>query len=111
MTLIEKLNSLVGTPYDKIHYHCYHFIESVLPVPKLKDVHVDTANDDVEKYVDLFKELKEPVNGCIVILGKSHIGIWYNGGVYHNDLHGVRHQTFRVMQMMYPTFRFYEVKR
>jgi len=48
------INTLIGKPYDKENYHCWHFIEDVLDVPLLKDVHVDTANDDVDKYIGLF---------------------------------------------------------
>lgn len=103
-------NSLIGKAYDKETYHCYHFIENVLDVPKLKDIHVDTANGDVAKYIDLFTEIDEPCNYCIVLLGKSHIGIYYNGGIYHADVPAVRYETQRVLKMKYPTFKYYEVK-
>ena len=105
------INTLVGKPYDKENYHCWHFIEEVLAVPTLKDVHVDTANDDVEKYIGLFMEIDAPVNYCIVLIGKSHIGIWYNGGIYHNDTRGVRYESMRVIKMRYPTFKYFKVNK
>ncbi len=105
------INTLIGKPYDKENYHCWHFIEDVLDVPLLKDVHVDTANDDVDKYIGLFEEIQTPQNYCIVLLGKSHIGIWYNGGIYHNDEQGVRYEPQRVLKMKYPSFKFYKVKK
>ena len=66
-----NINKLVGKPYDKETYHCWHFIEEVLDVPTLKDVHVDTAKGDVEKYKGLFEEIFIPENYCIVLLGSS----------------------------------------
>lgn len=105
------INSLVGKPYDKDNYHCYHFIEEVLDVPKLKDVHVDTAKNDIEKYKGLFKELIQPENYCIVVLGDTHVGIWYRFNIYHNDTHGVRCESERVMRMKYKYFTYYKVEK
>ena len=105
------INTLVGKPYDKENYHCWHFIEDVLDVPLLKDVHVDTANDDVDKYIGLFEEILTPQKYCIVLMGKSHIGIWYNDGIYHNAEHGVRYEPKRVFKMKYPAFKYYKVKK
>lgn len=109
--MIDKLNSLIGTPYDKENYHCWTFIEDVLDVPTLKDVHVDTALNDVAKYEGLFEEMMTPENYCIVLLGSSHIGIWYRYNIYHNDSHGVRCESERVMRMKYPTFRYFKAKK
>ena len=75
------VNTLIGKPYDKDNYHCWHFIEEVLPVPTLLDVHVDSAKGDVDKYLHLFTEMDEPKDNCIVLLGESHVGIWYNKGI------------------------------
>lgn len=108
---MTDINTLIGKPYDKENYHCWHFIEDVLNVPKLKDVHVDTAKNDVEKYVGLFTEISVPKNYCIVLLGDSHIGIWYNNGIYHNDNHGVRYEPARSIKMRYKSFKYYEVKK
>ena len=104
-------NSLIGKQYDKETYHCWHFIENVLQVPTLLEVHMDTAKDDVEKYIDLFTEINEPYNNCIVLIGESHVGIWYNGGIYHNDTHGVRYEPQRTLKMRYKTFKYYKVKQ
>ena len=105
------INTLIGKAYNKDNYHCWTFIEDVLDVPKLKDVHVDTANDDVDKYIDLFTEIITPQKYCIVLMGRSHIGIWYNNGIYHNDIQGVRYETFRALKYRYPTFKYYKVKK
>lgn len=105
------MNTLIGKPYDKENYHCWHFIEEVLNVPTLKDVHVDTAKDDVEKYKNVFKEITKPENYCIVLLGVSHIGIWYKDHVYHNDTHGVRAEPMRVIKMKYASIKYYKVSK
>ena len=105
------INSLIGKPYDKDTYHCWTFVEEALDVPTLKDVHVDTANNDIKKYIDMFKEITVPTNYCLVLIGKSHIGIWYNGGIYHNDTRGVRYESLRVIKMRYPTFKFFKVNK
>lgn len=104
-----NINTLIGKPYDKENYHCWHFIEEIIAVPTLKDVHVDTAKDDVEKYKHIFKEITTPHNYCIVLLGASHVGVWYNGNIYHNDVHGVRAETMRVIKMKYSSIKYYKV--
>ena len=108
---MTDINKLVGKQYDKENYHCWHFIEEALDVPLLCDVHVDTANDDVEKYIGLFNEIETPTNYCIVLLGDIHIGIWYNNGIYHNDTHGVRYEPLRSIKYRYKSLRYYEVKK
>ena len=109
--MTDKLNALVGKPYDADNYHCWHFIEAVMDVPTLIEVHADTANDDVDKYIGLFTEIEQPINGCIVLIGESHVGVWYNGGIYHNDTHGVRYEPKRTLKFRYKTFKYYEVKQ
>ena len=108
---MTDMNALIGKKYDKEKYHCWHFVEEVLDVPTLQDVHVDTANDDVDKYIGLFEEIKTPENNCIVLLGKSHIGVWFGYNIYHNDTHGVRCETERALRFRYPSFRYFKVKK
>ncbi len=108
---MTDINKLIGKPYDKENYHCWHFIEEVLEVPTLKDVHVDTAKGDVSKYKEMFEELSQPENYCIILLGRSQIGIWYRYNIYHNDTHGVRCETERVIRMRYPSLKYFKVKK
>ena len=109
--MIDTLNALVGKPYDKENYHCYHFIEEAINVPTLKDVHVDTAKDDVMKYKGLFTEIETPEDYCVVLLGSSHIGVWFRHNIYHNDTHGVRCESERTLRMRYTKFTYYKVKK
>lgn len=106
-----NLNEFIGKPYDKEKYHCWHFIEEALDVPKLSDVHVDTAKGDVEKYKGLFEEIDTPEDYCIVLLGSSHVGVWFRHNIYHNDTHGVRCETERSLRMRYPYFTYYKVQK
>lgn len=104
-------NKLIGKPYHEETYHCWHFIEEVMDVPTLSNIHVATANDDVDKYIDLFSEVKTPKDYSIVLLGRSHIGIWYKNNIYHNDIHGVRAESLRTIKMKYPSVKYYKVKK
>ena len=92
-------SKLIGKPYNKDTYHCYHFIEECIDVPKLRDIAVDTVTDDISKYKHLFNEISKPVDYCIALLGTSHIGIYYQNGVYHNDKQGVRFEQLRSISL------------
>lgn len=108
---MTDINALIGKPYDHVSYHCWHFIEEVLPVPKLENVHADCAKADVDKYTELFNEIQFPTDYCIVLLGDTHVGIWYNNGIYHNDKSGVRYESYRVMKLKYKGFKWYSLKQ
>lgn len=109
MKIENKLNKLIGKPYNKITYHCWHFIEEVLDVPTLEDIHADSSLDDIEKYKLLFEEIESPIDFCIVLIGDNHVGIWYNGGIYHNDTLGVRYEAIRAISYRYRSFKYYKV--
>lgn len=109
MTVIKDPNTLIGKAHDARKYHCYHFIQETLDVPMLDDVSVDTAKDDVSKYKDLFTYLDTPVNNCIALLGDSHIGIYYDNGIYHNDTEGVRYEPLRNMKLKYKGIKYYDI--
>jgi hypothetical protein len=72
---------------------------------------MESAKDDVSKYIGLFTELNTPVNGCIVLLGKRHIGVFYDGMIFHNDRMGVRAETQRALKYKYNGFKYYKVKK
>jgi len=110
MKLLTNPNTLIGKKYNKDDYHCYHFIEECLSVPKLDDVAVDTVSNDIEKYRDLFTEIVFPIDYCIALLGDTHIGIYYSGGIYHNNSHGVAYQSLRVIRLNYKEVKYYMPK-
>ena len=110
--MIEVLNSLVGKKYDSDNYHCYHFIEEVLSnAPKLKNIHVDTALGDIEKYRHLFYAISSPEDYCIVLLGAQHIGIYFQKGVFHNNqVSGVHYTDMRTAKLTYNKISYYKIK-
>lgn len=110
MSTLDKLNSYVGHAYNKDSFHCYTYLEKCMDVPILSDVHVETAKGDVDKYIDFFTELDTPENYCIALLGESHIGAYYNGGVFHADKPMVRYESMRVIKMKYKNVRYFKIR-
>jgi len=110
MTLKLKLDpdSLVGKPYDKKNYHCWHFIEECLEVPTLSDIAVDTAVQNIYENMPYFQECDTLDNYCLVLLGEKHIGIYYDNHIYHNDIGGVKCEPFRQIARKYTDVKFYE---
>lgn len=102
-------DKLIGKRYDEESYHCWHFIEECISVPKLDDIAVSTVKNDIEKYKDLFTEIKEPIDNCIALLGDKHVGIYYNRGIYHNDVNGVSYHHLRAIKIIYPSIKYYKV--
>ncbi len=102
-------NSLVGKAFDHVDYHCYSFIEECLDVPRLDEVAVSTARNDIHKHKGLFELIEHPEDYCIVLLGDSHVGIYYNNGIYHNDICGVRYESMRVMKLKYNKVVYYGI--
>lgn len=109
MKLIKNPNEIIGKEYNPHTYHCYHFMEECLNVPRLEDVATDTVLDDVIKYKDMFMPIKEPIAYCVALLGDKHIGIYLNDGVYHNDTTGVRYERLRNIKRKYKTVSYYDI--
>ncbi len=109
MEIIKDPNTLIGKGYNHTDFHCWTFIEECLNVPTLKDVAVATAIDDVKKLDVLFTEIEKPINNCIILIGKSHVGIYYKNGAYHNDTHGVRWESLRTLKLRYKGLKYYDV--
>lgn len=110
MIVKKNPNELIGKKYDERTYHCWHFIEECLEVATLDDISVSTAKNDIVKYKNMYNEILEPSLYCLVVLGDSHVGIWLNGGVYHNDTGGVRYEPLRVMRLKYNKVRYYDIR-
>lgn len=109
--MITRLNNAIGTPYDAVDYHCYSFIEDMIPeAPRLSEVHEMTARSDMVRYIGLFSGC-DVVDGCIVTMGDSHVGIYHSGYVYHNSKQdGVIAQPLRTIKMLYSQLAYYQVK-
>ena len=108
MILKRDPKDLIGKPYDKINYHCYDFVSECLNMPNLQGVAVDVAKQNMDEYKPFFIELLHPVDNCVVVMGETHIGIYKDGGVYHNDRNMVKHESFRIIRRKYNKIEFYD---
>ena len=94
-------NELIGKIYHPHFYHCYDFILECLDVPSLEEISVNTAQKDFDDNLKHFVQIDKAIDYCIAKLGNKHIGIYYQDGIYHNDIYGVRWQNLRTMSMQY----------
>lgn len=109
MMVKKDPDTLIGKRYDEQSYHCYDFIVECLDVPSLDDISVATAESDIRDNTPFYKEIDIPVNYCIIVLGKKHIGIFKDGYIYHNDRDCVKAESMRTMQRKYTKMRYYDV--
>lgn len=104
--MIEKINKLIGKPYDRRNYHCWSFIEEIYPnAPKIDYVQENLYNS-IKKFEEnlkiqkfFFKYIEKPENFDIILLGNkkglNHVGIYYEDSIIHNDVQGVRVETLK----------------
>jgi len=108
MHILREPDELVGKPYDAETFHCWHFIEECLDVPRLQHLSVDRAEENINDNLPFFIEREEPMDYCLVLLGTRHIGIYKNGNVYHNDRDAVKCQPLRVLKRLYNPITYYD---
>ena len=108
MRLLKDPNELVGKPYDSEMYHCWHFIEECLDVPKLHHIAVSTAQADFNENIPFFIEIDEPINYCLAVLGTKHVGIYKDNHIYHADRDMVKCESLRAMRRKYNTLRYFD---
>jgi len=108
MIVKKDPNELVGKPYHPIDYHCYSFIEECLDAPSLNGVAIETAKKSIDEYKPFFIVLDEPIDYCIALLGNTHTGIYFDGGIYHNDRVGVKYETMRSIKRRLAKIEFYD---
>jgi hypothetical protein len=107
--------------YDVHKYHCVHFVIDAAKYLFNKDYSKNfigltaSLNDAIQtsrKTVIRNKHIKEPENGCIVLMtsltGSNHVGLFYGGKVLHLNETGVQYVALRSLRLQYPRFRFYE---
>lgn len=114
--LLEKVQELIGKPYDTETYNCWHLVMDLVPTaPKVdvvatKIVAMSFFND--KKYYTGFKEVEIPKDGDIVLMGSTpkhlhHAGVYVNGGVIHADKPSVMFRSITYMKRLYREVRFY----
>ena len=105
--MIEVLESLLGKRYDKIYYHCWTFVEEFytklnIKVPNIKHlVHILTRDGDFSKFTRLYFREVPKYDGCMVLIGDKHIGIYYKDYIFHNDAPGVQAEREGVLKIKY----------
>ncbi len=108
MMILREPDELVGKKYDEETYHCWSFIEECLVVPTLHNIAVSRAEENVNDNMAYFIEMENPLNYCIVLLGKKHVGIYVSGNVYHNDIDAVKCQPLRALKRLYPSVKYFD---
>jgi len=115
----DKINSLIGKPHNNDNYHCWHLVCDLVPCAPKIDASIGTIREAMSYKDDVtdgkLREIKSPINGCIVLLGKSertlyHAGVFYSDGIVHNDENGVRYETLNKIDEKFP-FKKYMICR
>lgn len=108
--MIDKINKVIGLPYDAYKAHCWDLVEYLVPnAPKLS-----VAAESLTASVRHFKEEKAKYNlqevtefkdGDILLLGKDktlfHAGVYFNGGVVHASTTGVVYERLQDIKRTY----------
>lgn len=113
--------ALFEKKYDVNQYHCVHFVIEAAKSIFQKDYSTSfigltsSLNEAIQtsrQTVIQNKRLKEPEQGCIVLMtsltGSNHVGLFYCGKVLHLNETGVQYVALRTLRLQYPRFRFYE---
>ncbi len=110
MSFENKVNSLIGKPYDEYKAHCYDLVMDLLPDAPKVDFVADSLFKSVKQIDTTIKEHKLiPVNSYkdkdIILLGRNgtyhHIGVYYNGGVIHADTRGAIYESMSKIKLYY----------
>lgn len=109
----------------KLHYsqqfHCVHFV--IAAAKKIYDLDYSPCFVGLTKSLDQTlktsretvhrnKEIKEPVEGCIVLMtyanGSSHVGLFFRQRVFHLMERGVERWTIDHIKLIFTRVRYYE---
>ncbi len=108
MKLIKNPDELIGKRWDEISYHCYDFVSECLEMPALSGIAVTMAKDNISEHKPFYRELLEPKDFCLVLMGDRHIGIYKDGGVYHADRDCVKYESIRNIRRKYQIIEYYD---
>ena len=113
--MIDKINSLIGKPYNATTYHCWNLVKELQPsapdidVIASKTTAVRYMND---KHYDNWIITQSPKDLDICLLGTKedvyqHARIFFNGMIIHADIPMVRAEKLDIIYKTYPYIRFY----
>jgi len=116
-TFEDKINSLIGQPYNKHTAHCWDLVEFLIPfAPKAEGVaqslRVSVKHFDRELKKHNLNEIlneKDFENKDIIVMGKDgifyHAGVYYDGGVVHAQEGGATYTPLDMIKKMYSDFK------
>ena len=110
MKMRKNPDLLVGKPYNEENYNCYHFVAECLVMPSIDEIAVSHAKQQISDNLPHYEQLPAPIDYCLVLLGNKHIGTYYKGYIYHNDVHMVKADSLRVIQRKYAKIAYYDKK-
>ncbi len=111
--MIDKINQLIGKPYNKETFNCYHLVQELVECAPDYDSVVSRLtqtrhlNEDV---YDNLEDVTEFKDGDIVLLGRElkklhHAGVYHSGLIIHAETPSVRAETVKDMLRLYPVMR------
>ena len=112
MSFEDKVNGIIGLPYDKFKAHCWHLVEFLVPdAPKLEGeaINLTASVKHFKKELEshALNEIDEAdfKDKDIIILGRNnimfHAGVYYDGGVIHASEMGVIYQPMSMIKLIY----------
>jgi len=111
MSFYDKVNGVIGQPYDKFKNHCWHLVEYLVPTaPKLEgtaeSLRTSVGHFQEELNKTALVEVTSFKDQDIIVLGRGgtyhHAGVFCNGGVVHADVGGTIWQSLSDIRNIYP---------
>ena len=113
-SFIDKINSLIGAPYDEREFHCWNLVEILVPnAPKISVVsqslylNAKTFKNEIQNH--RLKEVQKFADKDIILLGNKetffHSGVYFNGGVVHAKEGGVVYEKMDKIKLFYANIK------
>lgn len=116
----DSINSLFKLKYSQ-NFHCVHFVIEAGRILFGRDYSrcfvglTGQLNDAIKadrKGHTINHKIDAPIEGCIVLMryhsGNSHVGLFYEGRLFHLTENGVSRPTLDQIEPMFARIRFYE---
>lgn len=113
--MIDKINELIGKPYDRETYHCWTLVMELQPkAPSIDTIasRMSAARLMNEEVYSGVIETDTPKDMDICLLGNRegvfhHAGIYFQGMIIHADMPAVRAEFLDIILNRYPYKRFF----
>ncbi len=112
MSFEDKINGIIGLPYDKFTNHCWSLVEFLIPMAPTvkgtaKSLATSVSNFKRELQKHNLNEIDEGhfKNKDIIIMGRNgimfHAGVFFEDGIIHASENGVVYQPLSVIKIHY----------